>query len=45
MQEFRDSIVREPDERSAPFVFAFLALVLVWIAAIIWWVYWYRGYA
>ena len=45
MSRLRQSIVREPDERAAPWVFAYIALVLVWLFAVIWWVFWYRGYA
>jgi hypothetical protein len=39
MSEPRVSMIREPDERAAPWVFAYLAAVLLWLAAIVWWVY------
>ena len=39
------SVVREPDETAAPFVFAYIWGVVAAIAAIIAWVFWFRGYA
>jgi len=35
----------EADERAAPFVFAYIAVVLAALAGILAWVYWFRGYA
>lgn len=37
--------VREADEAAAPFVFAYLVVVVAWLAAVLAWVFWYRGYA
>jgi hypothetical protein len=37
--------VREADDRAAPFVFAYIFLMLGCIAAMLYWVFWYRGYA
>ena len=45
MDRLRQSIVRETDERAAPWVFAYIALVLVWLFAVIARVFWFRGYA
>lgn len=39
------SVVREPDEFAAPAVFLYIFGVLVWLAAVLAWVFWYRGYA
>jgi hypothetical protein len=39
------SVVAEPDERLAPLVFAYLAVVVAALAAILAWVYYFRGYA
>jgi hypothetical protein len=39
------SPIREPDEIAAPFVIAYIGLVLLWLAAVLWWVFWQRGYA
>jgi hypothetical protein len=36
---------REPDEASAPYVFAYIGLVVLWLATVLWWVFWQRGYA
>jgi hypothetical protein len=41
----RRSIVREPDEVAAPAVFAYIAIVIGWLAALLAWVFWFRGYA
>ncbi len=43
--ERTESVVREPDERLAPMVFAYLAGVIAWLFAVIAWVFWFRGYA
>ncbi len=37
--------VREPDELLAPFVGIYLLAVVGWLAAVLLWVFWYRGYA
>lgn len=37
--------VREADDAVAPFVFVYIFGVLAWIAAMLYWVFWYRGYA
>lgn len=39
------SMPREGDEVAAPYVFAYIGLVLLWLAAVLWWVFWQRGYA
>lgn len=36
---------READETAAPFVFAYIGLVVVGLVAFLAWVFWYRGYA
>ena len=36
---------KEADETAAPFVFLYTAGVVVWLAAVLAWVFWYRGYA
>jgi hypothetical protein len=45
MTERTVSVVKEPDEITAPLVFAYLGSVIVWLIAIIAWVFWFRGYA
>jgi hypothetical protein len=45
MTERRVSVVKEPDETTAPLVFAYIALVIVWLATVLAWVFWFRGYA
>jgi hypothetical protein len=45
MSTLPESVVREPDEVAAPFVFAYIFLVVFWLAAVIAWVYYFRGYA
>jgi len=40
-----ESVVREPDEAVALVVFAYTGAVLVWLFAVIAWVFWFRGYA
>jgi hypothetical protein len=37
--------VREADDIAAPYVFAYIFLVLGWIAAMLDWIFWSRGYA
>ena len=39
------SVVKEPDETAAPLVFAYLGGVLVWLFAVLAWVFYFRGYA
>jgi hypothetical protein len=39
------STPREADEVAAPYVFAYIGLVVLWLAAVLWWVFWQRGYA
>lgn len=39
------SIVTEPDEAAAPLVFAYIVGVITWLAAVIAWVFYFRGYA
>lgn len=36
---------KEADERAAPWVFVYTAGVIVWLFAVIAWVFWFRGYA
>ena len=43
--ERTESVVREPDEAAARWVFAYLAGVIFWLFAVIAWVFWFRGYA
>jgi hypothetical protein len=38
-------MIREPDEVVAPYVIAYIGLVLLWLVAVLWWVFWQRGYA
>jgi hypothetical protein len=45
MTERTASVVKEPDERAAPLVFLFILGTLVWLFAVIAWVYYFRGYA
>jgi hypothetical protein len=45
MTQPHQSVVREPDEVAAPFVFAYIVAVVGWLAAVIAWVFWFRGYA
>ena len=44
MNERKVSIVKEPDEATAPLAFACIALVVAWLAAFLAWVFWFRGY-
>lgn len=39
------SVVKEPDERVAPFVFVYIFGVLAWLFAALAWVFYFRGYA
>ncbi len=39
------SVVTEPDEAAAPLVFLYLSGVVVWLFAVLAWVYYFRGYA
>ena len=39
------SVVKEPDEAVAPLVFAYLGGVVVWLFAVLAWVFYFRGYA
>ena len=36
---------KEADEVAAPFAFAYIAGVVAVLAAVLAWVYWFRGYA
>jgi hypothetical protein len=45
MMQRPQSAVTEPDELAAPFVFAYLGGVIVWLFAVLAWVYYFRGYA
>jgi hypothetical protein len=39
------SVLKEPDETAAPFVFIYIFLVLGWLIVALAWVFWLRGYA
>lgn len=39
------SVVVESDEAVAPFVFLYIFGVIAWLAAVIAWVFYFRGYA
>ncbi len=39
------SVVKEPDEIVAPLVFVYIGGVLVWLFAVLAWVFHFRGYA
>ena len=45
MEQRVRSVVKEPDEIAAPFVFAYIFVMVVWLLAVIAWVFWFRGYA
>lgn len=45
MAENKPIDLTEPDERSAPFVIAYIGLVISWLVGVLVWVYWWRGYA
>ena len=38
-------VVFEPDEEVAPVVFLYIFGVIAWLAAVIAWVFYFRGYA
>jgi hypothetical protein len=38
-------VVKEPDERLAPLVFAYALGVVAWLFAVLAWVFYFRGYA
>ena len=40
-----ESVIKESDEVAAPFVFVYLGGVVVWLFAVIAWVFYFRGYA
>jgi hypothetical protein len=44
-QELKRSVVSEPDEIAAPAVFLYLFAVVGGLAAVLAWVFWFRGYA
>jgi hypothetical protein len=39
------SVVKEPDELTAPLVFVYIFGVLAWLFTVIAWVFYFRGYA
>ena len=45
MEPLKRCIVRESDETAAPFVFVYTFAVIGWLAAVLLWVFWFRGYA
>ncbi|HEV3386797.1 MAG TPA: hypothetical protein VG097_18415 [Gemmata sp.] len=45
MDERTRSVVKEPDEAAAPFVFAYIFATIAWLLAALAWVFWFRGYA
>jgi hypothetical protein len=45
MQQPTVSVVQEPDETAAPLVFLYILGALVWLFAVIAWVFYFRGYA
>lgn len=45
MTERTVSVVKEPDERTAPLVIAYIFFTLAWLFAVIAWVFYFRGYA
>ena len=45
MTERTASVVKEPDEIAAPLVFLYLGGTVVWLFAVIAWVFYFRGYA
>lgn len=36
---------KEPDEHAAPVVFLYIGGVVTWLAAVVAWVFYFRGYA
>jgi hypothetical protein len=45
MPERSRSVIREPDEIAAPWVFAYIFGIIAALAAMLAWVFWFRGYA
>jgi hypothetical protein len=45
MTERTESVVPEPDERTAPLVIVYLWITVGWLLAVIAWVFYFRGYA
>ena len=45
MTDRTKSVVTESDEAAAPLAFVYLAGVVVWLFAVLAWVYYFRGYA
>jgi len=45
MTHSSQSVVVEPDEAVALFVFLYIFAVIAWLAAVIAWVFYFRGYA
>ena len=45
MEQRTISVIREPDEQAAPFVFAYIFGVIAALMAALAWVFWFRGYA
>lgn len=45
LEQQTHSVVREPDETAAPFVFAYIVAVVAALGGVIAWVFWFRGYA
>jgi len=40
-----ETCIREADDRAAPFVSAYIFVAVAAIAAMLAWVFWFRGYA
>lgn len=36
--------IKERDEIAAPFVIAYIWLVIAWLVGVLAWIFWYRGY-
>jgi hypothetical protein len=45
MEPLKHCVVRERDEAAAPWVFLYIFGVIGWLAAVLAWVFWFRGYA
>jgi hypothetical protein len=45
MSKLSRSVVTELDESVAPLVFVYIVGVIAWLAAVIAWVFYFRGYA
>jgi hypothetical protein len=45
MNHLAKSVATEPDESAAPAVIVYIFAVLGWLAAVIAWVFYFRGYA